>query len=56
MYVLINLLLAIVAGGVSLYILRQMATRMNDGLRVAIAVIIGLIVFFADVAQYIVIR
>ena len=53
MHVLINLLLAILAGGLSLYVLRSMAKTLNDGLRVLIAVLIALIVFFANLAQYI---
>jgi hypothetical protein len=43
----------LVAGGVSLAILRSLAKTLEDGWRILIAVIIGLIVFFADVAQYV---
>ena len=53
MQALINLLIAILVGGLSLYVLRSMAKTMNDGLRVLIAVLIGIIVFFANLAQYI---
>lgn len=53
MHFLINLLIALVAGGVSLAVLRSLAKTLEDGWRILIAVIIGLIVFFADVAQYV---
>ena len=52
--VLVNLILAIVFGCIALYALRQLAKTMNDGLRVLLAVLIGIVVFFANLAQYIV--
>lgn len=53
MHFLINLLIAVLAGAASLAILRNLAKTLDDGWRMLIAIIIGLIVFFADVAQYV---
>lgn len=53
MHGLVNLLIAILAGGLALYGLRAGFKTMNDGLRITLAVIIGIIVFFANLAQYI---
>lgn len=51
---LINLIIAIIAGSLSLYVLRSMAKTMNDGLRVLLAVLIGMVVFFANLAHYVI--
>lgn len=53
MHGLINLLIALVAAGITLAVLRSLAKSLEDGWRIAIAVIIGIIVFFQDIAQYI---
>jgi hypothetical protein len=52
--VLLNLILAVVFGFIALYVLRSVAKTWDDGIRVLIAVLIGVVVFFADLAQYIV--
>lgn len=52
--ILIDLILALVAGFLTLYVLRSMARTMNDGLRVAIAVLVGIVVFFEHLSHYIV--
>lgn len=53
MHFLINLLIAILAGVASLAILRSLAKSVEDGWRILVAIIIGLIVFLANLAQYV---
>lgn len=52
MHGLLNLIIALIAGGVSLAILRSV-WKIEDGWRILVAVLIGIVVFFANLAQYI---